>query len=265
MFSVLPPLLCGENHVVDWDRVNFNGVFQVASDASGINMTELLQHQIDYYRARAPEYDEWFYRLGRYDRGAEHTRQWESEAQQVRDQLHSQPGFAHILELAPGTGIWTGELIQIGERVTALDASPEMININRAKLQSDRVEYQQVDLFAWQPQQQYDMVFFGFWLSHVPADKLAAFLDTVNTALAPGGRIFIVDSRARDLATSHSGTEYLGKDLQKRVLKDGRRFDIVKIYYEPTALSQVLRRHGFAIEATSTDNFFLYADGAKAG
>ena len=43
-----------------------------------------------------------------------------------------------------------------------------MININRAKLQSGRVDYQRVDLFAWQPRRQYDMVFFGFWLSHVP-------------------------------------------------------------------------------------------------
>lgn len=228
-------------------------------------MTDLLQHQIEYYRARAPEYDEWFYRLGRYDRGAEHTRQWQLQAQQVRDQLHSQSGFAHILELAPGTGIWTGELVQIGERVTALDASPEMININRAKLQSDQVDYQQVDLFAWQPRQQYDMVFFGFWLSHVPADKLTAFLDAVNAALKPGGRLFIVDSRAPELATSHTGTEDLGEDLQTRVLKDGRRFDIVKIYYEPAALSQILRRHGFIIEAATTQDFFLYADGVKAG
>lgn len=227
-------------------------------------MTNLLQHQIEYYRARAPEYDEWFYRLGRYDRGAEHTRQWESEAQQVRDQLHSQSGFGHILELAPGTGIWTGELIQIGQRVTALDASPEMININRAKLQSERVDYQRVDLFAWQPQRQYDMVFFGFWLSHVPAEKLAAFLDVVKAALKPGGRLFIVDSRAPDLATAHTGTEDIGKDLQKRVLKDGRRYDIVKIYYEPARLSETLRRHGFAIEARTTEDFFLYADGRKA-
>ena len=74
----------------------------------------------------------------------------------------------------------------------------------------------------------------------------------------------MVDSRAPELATAHTGTEDLGKDLQKRELKDGRRFDIVKIYYEPAALSEILRRHGFAIEATSTDNFFLYADGTKA-
>ena len=139
-----------------------------------------------------------------------------------------------------------------------------MININRAKLQSDRVDYRQMDLFDWQPRRQYDMVFFGFWLSHVPADKLTAFLDAVNAALKPGGRLFIVDSRAPDLATSHSGTEDVGKDLQKRVLKDGRRFDIVKIYFEPAALSEILRRHGFAIEAATTEDFFLYADGVKA-
>ena len=227
-------------------------------------MSVLLQQQIEYYRARAPEYDEWFYRLGRYDRGEAHTRQWEQEVQQIRDLLHSQSGFDHILEMAPGTGIWTSELIKIGERVTALDASPEMIAINRAKLQSDQVDYQQTDLFAWQPQQQVDMVFFGFWLSHVPAQKLAAFLGKVRAALKPGGRLFIVDSRRTDLATAHTSSEDLGEDLQKRVLKDGRRFDIVKIYYEPSALSETLRRHGFDIEVQTTENFFLYADGQRA-
>ena len=30
----------------------------------------LLQEQVDYYRARAGEYDEWFFRTGRYDLGA---------------------------------------------------------------------------------------------------------------------------------------------------------------------------------------------------
>ena len=110
-------------------------------------MTELLQKQIEYYRARAPEYDDWFYRHGRYDQGEAHTRQWQREAQQIRDQLRSASGFGHILEMAPGTGIWTAELIQIGERVTALDASPEMIKINRAKLLSDKVDYQ-IDRFV---------------------------------------------------------------------------------------------------------------------
>ena len=34
---------------------------------------ELLHEQIAYYRARAPEYDDWFLRRDRFDRGEEHT------------------------------------------------------------------------------------------------------------------------------------------------------------------------------------------------
>ena len=226
-------------------------------------MSDLLQNQIEYYRARAPEYDDWFYRRGRYDQGEAHTRQWQREAQQIREQLRGAPDNGHILEMAPGTGIWTAELIQIGQRVTALDASPEMISINRAKLRSDKVDYQLTDLFAYQPARQHDMVFFGFWLSHVPADKLSRFLRAVHAALKPGGRLFIVDSRALDLSRNHTGTANLGDDLQRRMLKDGRQFDIVKIYYDPAGLTAILREHGFDITVQATDNFFIYADGCK--
>ena len=162
-------------------------------------MTDLLQQQIEYYSARAPEYDQWFYRQGRYDQGDDFKRQWKSEAQMVRDQLLNAPRQTHILEMAPGTGIWTEQLIKLGDQVTALDASPDMIAINQAKLGSDKVAYIQTDLFDWRPQQTYDMVFFGFWLSHVPADRLSPFLRTIYQALKPGGRLFFVDSQNLEL------------------------------------------------------------------
>ena len=231
-------------------------------------MSQRLQKQVEYYRARAPEYDEWFYREGRYDRGAEHTAQWHREAAQVRERLHGGGRCAHILELAPGTGIWTRELAQLGDRVTALDASPEMIAINRAKLAEHNlhnVDYQLCDLFAWQPQRQVDMVFFGFWLSHVPADKLSPFLRAVHAALKPGGRLFIVDSLNPDSANTRTGTQTIAGDRQQRELKDGRQFEIVKIYYERTQLAETLRQHGLPSQVLATDNFFLYADGARSG
>ena len=225
---------------------------------------EFLKHQVDYYSARAPEYDQWFYREGRYDYGPEFLARWQAEVATVRDQLHSGPPCQHILELAPGTGIWTSELIQLGERVTALDASDTMIAINKAKLRSDKVTYRRTDLFEWRPRREYDMVFFGFWLSHVPSDKRARFLRAAHQALKPGGRLFLVDSQVIDPTETRTGTESLGGERQRRELNDGRRFEIVKIYYEPAELTAILRDHGFDISVQATPSFFIYADGVKA-
>lgn len=227
-------------------------------------LSDLLQQQMAYYRARSQEYDQWFYRRGYYDFGADFKQQWRREVQIVRDQLHSSAEQAHILEMACGTGIWTQELIQIGARVTALDASPEMIAINQAKLQSEQVTYQQTNLFQWQPQLQYDMVFFGFWLSHVPAEKLPAFLQTVHRALKPGGRLFFVDSRQPETSSPHKRTIQVSEARESRALNDGRRFEIVKIYYDPRQLTETLHQRGLDIRVRTTPSFFIYADGRKA-
>lgn len=227
-------------------------------------MTDLLQDQIEYYSARAPEYDEWVNRQGRYDYGDAEKRQWQREVQLVRDQLLSAAHVEQALELAPGTGVWTLDLVKIADRVTAIDASPEMIAINRAKVDSDQVEYQLADIFSWRPRRQYDLVFFGFWLSHVPAERLSPFLDTVRQALKPGGRLFLVDSqKAEKIVLRDQGNE--GRDnIQKRVLNDGRQFEIVKVYYDPAQLTGVLRAHGFDITVQPTPNYFIYADGIKS-
>ena len=226
-------------------------------------MTDLLQHQIEYYSARAPEYDQWFYRQGRYDQGDEFKQQWESEAQTVRNQLLNAPRRSHILEMAPGTGIWTEQLIKLGDQVTALDASPDMIAINQAKLGSDKVTYIQTDLFDWRPQQTYDMVFFGFWLSHVPGNRLSPFLHTIYQALKPGGRLFFIDSQKPEQSAAHQQDAKMRDDLQTRKVSDGREYEIVKIYYDPPQLTSTLRDHGFDIEVRATPTFFIYADGIK--
>ncbi|HRF95034.1 MAG TPA: class I SAM-dependent methyltransferase, partial [Aggregatilineales bacterium] len=82
-------------------------------------MIDILQGQIAYYRARATEYNEWWYRQGRYDRGEVANQLWFSEIAHLKQALSAIPPQAHILELACGTGIWTQELVTIGEKVTA--------------------------------------------------------------------------------------------------------------------------------------------------
>ena len=229
-------------------------------------MTDILQEQIAYYRARASEYDQWALRQGRYDYGPELNKQWADQVAEVRAALLRCEPVDSALELACGTGIWTQTLLTLCARIHALDAAPEMLAINRAKLQSERVTYEQTDLFTWQPRQQYDLVFCGFWLSHVPPDALAPFLQKVARALRPGGRLFLVDSR-RD---PHSGASdqmpydyYSDSNTHERSLSDGRRFTIVKVFHEPEGLGASLAAQGLQPDLHVTDNYFIYGRADK--
>jgi demethylmenaquinone methyltransferase/2-methoxy-6-polyprenyl-1,4-benzoquinol methylase len=65
----------------------------------------LLEGQLGYYRARAEEYDEWFLRTGRYDRGSEWNRRWFLELERVRQELDRFGPAGRVLELACGTGL----------------------------------------------------------------------------------------------------------------------------------------------------------------
>jgi demethylmenaquinone methyltransferase/2-methoxy-6-polyprenyl-1,4-benzoquinol methylase len=101
----------------------------------------LLREQVEYYQARAAEYDQWFLREGRYDRGPAHRAQWFSEVAVVEAALQDALPSGEVLELACGTGLWTQHLVKQHSRVVAIDASPEAIAINRERLQSGVVEY----------------------------------------------------------------------------------------------------------------------------
>jgi demethylmenaquinone methyltransferase/2-methoxy-6-polyprenyl-1,4-benzoquinol methylase len=162
--------------------------------------------------------------------------------------------FAEVIELACGRGLWTKELVRIGQSVTAIDASPEMIDLNRQSVASDRVTYQERDLFHWEPDREYNLLFAGFWLSHVPPDVMDDFLTKVHRAVRPCGTVFFVD-QCNDIRDDVQGdTEGI---LQRRRVVDGRTFTVVKVYYHPTLLAARLNRFGFdAIGKRIGESFF---------
>jgi hypothetical protein len=54
-----------------------------------------------------------------------------------------------------------------------------------------------------------------------------------------------------------------GAVTESRRLDDGREFQIVKRYYEPTTLTDELASLGFDVRVTTTGEFFLYGTGVK--
>ena len=102
-----------------------------------------------------------------------------------------------VLELACGTGLWTAQLLRHADTVTAVDASAEMIAIASARVADERVRFIRADIFDWTPEDRYDVVFFGFWLSHVPLERFEYFWSLVGRCLAEDGRVFFVDDAYR--------------------------------------------------------------------
>jgi ubiquinone/menaquinone biosynthesis C-methylase UbiE len=225
---------------------------------------ETLQEMQAYYRARAREYDQWFYRQGRYNRNPETNAAWFAETDEVFAALEAQQLSGDVLELAPGTGIWTERLIGTATTLTAVDGSPEMLEINKAKVKNGHVTYLQADLFTWQPERTFDAVFFGFWISHVPIERLDGFLQRVAAMLKSGGKVFFVDGRREPTSTAvnhHLPSEE--SQVMTRILNDGRAFQIVKNFYDPVPLMMQCKNVGLNVQVQTTESYFLYGYGIK--
>ncbi len=216
-----------------------------------------LDEQIRYYRARAPEYEEWWRREGRYDRGDAFRAKWRAEIRELERALARARPQGVVLELAAGTGLWTRHLAASASLVTAVDASPEALALNLARVASPHVEYVEADLFTWQPARRYDFAFFGFWLSHVPESHFDAFWEKVRGFLVPGGRAFFIDNLAVKETLARHGAEP-ERGIARRELNDGRSFEIVKIYYEPVPLEARLAALGWSGAVRATEHFFLW-------
>ena len=228
-----------------------------------------LEQQLDYYRARAGEYDDWWFRTGRYDRGPEANAAWFAEVTELEAALERFAPRGDVLELACGTGLWTRRLVVHADRVTAVDGAPEVLELNRARTEAlgATVTYVEADLFNWQPPARaFDACVFGFWLSHVPEERFAPFWAMVSRALRPDGRVLLIDSRRapRSKARDHTMPAEDGSTEQRR-LDDGREFEIVKRYYEPTALAGQLAELGWDCELHSTGEFFIYGTASARG
>ncbi len=238
-----------------------------------------LREQLDYYRARAAEYDRWWLRSGRFDRGPEANARWFAEAARLEEILAAFAPRGEVLELACGTGLWTRHLVAYADRVTAVDAAPEVLAINRARLASTTaptgaaariraadVRYLQADLFSWSPEPPaaYDACVFAFWLSHVPEDRFTRFWETVAAALKPSGRVLFIDSARteRSTAADHRLPEGDEETMTRR-LDDGREFRIVKRFYDPEALRSRLAGLGWESSIATTGEFFVYGTASR--
>ena len=219
-----------------------------------------------YYAARAAEYDDWYLRRGRYERGPIHDAAWNAELDAAGRWLDALPVQGRIVELAAGTGWWSPLLAGKGE-VWLSDVNEAPLERARERLLAHGLRAHLHVRDAWAepetPPAPADALFAGFWLSHVERDRTAAFLDLASRWLAPGGRLALIDSLP-DPQSGAADHSVPSDDRAIRRLADGREFSIVKVYRTPDEIEAGLLGAGFAdVRVATTGRFFVLATAVR--
>jgi demethylmenaquinone methyltransferase/2-methoxy-6-polyprenyl-1,4-benzoquinol methylase len=118
------------------------------------------------------------------------------------------------------------------------------------------VEYLVADLFAWHPLRTYDVVFFSFWLSHVPRSRFPGFWSFVRSCLTPQGRVFLIDNR---IEIPGPNVIRRDADLELRRVHDGTEFRVIEVFYEPEELQTLLGDEGWTARLNAT-RWFIFGE-----
>jgi SAM-dependent methyltransferase len=197
----------------------------------------------EYYARRASEYERVYAKPERQEDLARLTTF-------VRDTL-----LRHdVLEVACGTGYWTRVIAQTAHAVVATDSTPETIAVAQAtEYPRGSVRFEVADAFALgDVGGPFTAGFAGFWWSHVPRERLDAFLESWHRAVGPRGLIVVADN----LYVEGSNSPIVRRDdhgntYQHRTLDSGQQFEVLKNFPTEAELRGVLQGHAWEVSVTS--------------
>lgn len=211
------------------------------------DVATLLARQLAFYQRAAARYDQ---------RGAP-----DQLVQDALGRLRGQVDLSgDVLEIACGAGQWTVWLAELARSVTALDGAPAMLEFARRRLKGSEasgVELVCADCFEWRPERSYGVVFFAFWLSHVPPTRFAAFWELAAACLTPGGRVAFVDTGPDEAAFEDDLDTSADVPTARRRLPDGSEHRVVKVLHDPDELARRLADLGWAAHVEPLDPTFF--------
>ena len=216
----------------------------IEAESSNVDR-RIIREQIEYYDRRAPDYDESF---------TQSTDPLTPFVDEIKSALNRFGPRGSVLEIGCGTGKRTEWLLSHARSVAALDASASMLEQARHNVDDARVHWVLADVFRWEPEHRYDVVFFAFWLSHVPIAHFGEFWRLVTRCLRPEGRVFFLDEGPHDYwREKHIDTAV---PLVRRRLRDGSEHNVVKVFWDAKKLEDRLIDMGWTVEVQSAGPFY---------
>jgi SAM-dependent methyltransferase len=183
-------------------------------------MSTIETQMADYYAQRAAYYERVYFKPER-----------QTDLRAMEQWLTTQFSSREVLEIACGTGWWTPHGAAQAKRWLATDLNPETMAVARNKTMPPSVQFATVDAYtlAEIEGQSFDAAFAGCWWSHVPLERLSAWLDTLHGRLRPGAHVVFLDnSYVQTSSTPLSRSDAHGNTYQNRRLDDGSVHEVLK-------------------------------------
>jgi SAM-dependent methyltransferase len=188
---------------------------------------------LEYYARRAMEYEAIYAKPER-QADLDRVRRW------LRDELSGR----RVLEIACGTGYWTAWLAPVTETILATDANEEVLDVARRKsYPPGRVGFAIADAYGLGTVTgEFNAAFAGFFWSHVPRQRVPAFLKSLHGRMGQGARVVLLDNRyVAGSSTPLSRRDEAGNTYQQRRLADGSEYEVLKNFPIPAELTAALR------------------------
>jgi len=188
-----------------------------------------------YYRLRASEYDEVYRKPER-----------QADIALLADQLTQLVSGCRLLEVAAGTGFWTEVASRAAQSILATDIAEETLDIARRRALPPSVRLAICDAFALdEVEGTFNLGLASFWLSHLPRHRMVEFLAHLGARLEPDSLIVLADNRYV-AGSNHAITrrDAAGNTYQRRVLRDGQTFEVLKNFPEPNELAGLVEEVG---------------------
>lgn len=203
----------------------------------------------EYYDKRAPTYDEWYERRGSYNNPKTNPLWFGDLADVTRNLTRLAATVAHkkqvrVLDIACGSGKWLlpfAKNLPPDGRVIGLDTSPAMLQLARERILDEDPDGQllsKIDLIRGDAYDlpfraaAFDIVFAGFWLGHVPRDRVSNFLAAVRRILKDDGQFFVLESAQE--------ANVPNEEIIARQVSDNSVYPVLKIRYGASELQALL-------------------------
>jgi SAM-dependent methyltransferase len=203
----------------------------------------------EYYQQRAAEYDSVYAKPERQD-----------DLATLRQLLPPLAAGRRVLEIAAGTGYWTHVIAPAAASVTATDLNPETLAIAAARDYGDaQVSFLTADGYELGAVPgEFDLVFCGFWWSHIPRAEVSRFLAGVSARAEAGATLVLLDNRyvpGSNHAITRTSPE--GDTYQLRRLADGREYEVLKNFPDRGQLSADLAPWAGGLRHAELEYFWL--------